>query len=279
MHLRRLTLSTQLAFIALTASFGCAADPTPANDCASLAVGYRNACPLAPGSEGEDVQEVVEICEELNALDDPTRCGPETRDLQRCIAADWGGLLGVLCGDTLLDTACVEEAEILEECLVENPCGAADRCDGECVDRLTDESHCGACGNACTSGQTCELGTCTCTADLENDPLNCGACGNACDPTSAVCREGMCTTPSIGSSCEDASDCGRLPGAVCAEIELGGYCTMPCPGGRCPSGSTCFPRLGAEGLCLADCTVDDDCRVPFVCVSDPESSDRRACGL
>jgi hypothetical protein len=118
------------AYIALAASFGCSADTVPTNDCASLAVRYRNACPIPPGSEGEDVQEVVEICEDLNALDDPTRCGAETRDLQRCIARDWGGLLGVLCGDTLLDTACVEEAQILEECLVENPCGGVACGDG-----------------------------------------------------------------------------------------------------------------------------------------------------
>jgi len=72
-------------------------------------------------------------------------------------------------------------------------------CDGSnangCEVSLTSSNtHCGACGRACSTGQTCVAGACvnnTCGTgmtpcaggacrDLTTDPANCGACGNVC---------------------------------------------------------------------------------------------------
>src|SRR5207253_6048613 len=43
-------------------------------------------------------------------------------------------------------------------------------CNLLCVDPLTDPKNCGKCGNACMTGELCELGFCAmnCTAPLEN---------------------------------------------------------------------------------------------------------------
>ncbi|MFO0609355.1 MAG: hypothetical protein U0324_39690 [Polyangiales bacterium] len=79
------------------------------------------------------------------------------------------------------------------------------RCGDACVDTQTSASHCGACGNACPSGQTCAAGSCVtpCAAgltacgaaciDTRGDAANCGACGNAC-PAGRVCAAGSCVT-------------------------------------------------------------------------------------
>ena len=81
-------------------------------------------------------------------------------------------------------------------------------CGAQCVDTLSDTSHCGGCNLACTAMEFCNAGTCapTCTAPrtqcpggcfyVQNDPNNCGTCGNACG--SNVCYQGGCVAPSAG---------------------------------------------------------------------------------
>ena len=57
-----------------------------------------------------------------------------------------------------------------------------------CGDMQTDAANCGACGQACTSGEACCGGTCT---SLKADRRNCGACGKHCRNGSR-CRKGRC---------------------------------------------------------------------------------------
>src|SRR5262245_37846227 len=47
------------------------------------------------------------------------------------------------------------------------------KCGSDCKDLTSDQQNCGACGNACGAGQTCQASQCQCTAGLL-------ACGGSC---------------------------------------------------------------------------------------------------
>jgi hypothetical protein len=74
-------------------------------------------------------------------------------------------------------------------------------CGGTCRYTAGDAAHCGRCGNACTGGQSCTMGTCGCPAGqtacagacraLATDSANCGACGTVC-PSGASCAASVC---------------------------------------------------------------------------------------
>src|SRR5688500_5412768 len=74
-----------------------------------------------------------------------------------------------------------------------------DRCGDGCADFSADRRNCGACGNACQSGQACSAGSCECAApattcggrcvSTNTDPLNCGGCGNR--QASYICAAGQ----------------------------------------------------------------------------------------
>lgn len=74
-------------------------------------------------------------------------------------------------------------------------------CRGECVDVLSDDDNCGACGVACPMGQRCNAGVC-CDAsrtvcgdrcvDTFSDREHCGVCDFSCDAGSS-CVIGVCT--------------------------------------------------------------------------------------
>ncbi len=79
-------------------------------------------------------------------------------------------------------------------------CPEEEFCSGQCVDLLSDDDHCGQCGNTCDGDLTCDDGQCGCEDDLtacgqscintDTDPLHCGDCDNACD--SGQCDSGQC---------------------------------------------------------------------------------------
>src|SRR5579871_1656762 len=79
------------------------------------------------------------------------------------------------------------------------------KCNGQCVDVLSDNNNCGTCGVICQNGETCQSGQCMgggcmngqqmcngfCT-DTNSDPANCGQCGLACQ-NGQTCQGGQCT--------------------------------------------------------------------------------------
>ena len=98
-----------------------------------------------------------------------------------------------------------------------------------CVDVMTDERHCGACGNQCDDGEDCVDGACSCggagpdcagdttstccgtrCVDLNTDADHCGACRDAC-AGGVSCSEQTC----------GCGDC-REPGACVALACVGG---------------------------------------------------------
>jgi hypothetical protein len=160
-------------------------------------------------------------------------------------------------------------------------------CDGNvangCETPLDTNSHCGACGTACTTGSFCSDGTCvaacssptsycagtqTCN-DLSTDTLNCGACGRTCAvPANA---SSTCASSACGFSCNGSyANCDNNAGNGC-EVDLGasvancGTCgaacslanaTPTCTGGACAV-ATCNPNFGnCDGLASNGCEVN-----------------------
>lgn len=136
-----------------------------------------------------------------------------------------------------------------------------------------DPAHCGACDNACFSGEECIRGTCcaptdadcdgeratACETDLLTSSSHCGACGNPC-PMGASCVDGACVCPTGQAVC----------GASCADISRDSLNCGRC-GRACGAGAECL-----EGSCL-DCVSDDPpFSFPVGCAEDPVSG--RWCG-
>jgi hypothetical protein len=88
------------------------------------------------------------------------------------------------------------------QCKIACP-GTQTECGGLCYDLLTDDKNCGACSNACNTGEVCGNGQCTlncptgqdnCSGscvDLQTNGQNCGTCGTACG-ANEECSAGKC---------------------------------------------------------------------------------------
>ncbi|MFA5061984.1 MAG: hypothetical protein WC526_02475 [Patescibacteria group bacterium] len=135
-----------------------------------------------------------------------------------------------------------------------------------CVDTLTDDHNCGACGFLCTNGAQCVAGVCDCSGnetlsagcpvpgkidavmcvDLKDDPLNCGACGNICP--SGLCADYVCIP--VSSTCTD----GIKDGAE-SDVDCGDGCAKCINGKMCRLNSDCVSGYcNASGIC-ADAPV------------------------
>jgi len=128
-------------------------------------------------------------------------------------------------------------------------------CGCGCVDLNTDDQNCGACGNACATGETCSEGVCTSPCrgdtllcggrcvDVLTDSNDCGECGNVCASNEA-CSGGYC---------------GNCPGTMCGAwcVDLGtdrndcGSCGHACAANETCSDSACAPCAGS--VCGNDC--------------------------
>jgi len=141
------------------------------------------------------------------------------------------------------------------------------RCDDVCVDRDASPAHCGACGNACATGERCEAGACAsiCPAgqtdcdgacrDLSGDRANCGACGSLCS-TGQSCVEGACVLvcaagrSNCGGRCVDLMTAGDNCGACERRCATGTRCMA----GVC-RGDPCGPTDTAAGRCDGNAVV------------------------
>ncbi len=164
--------------------------------------------------------------------------------------------------------------------------GASPRtCGTVCVDLAFDRQNCGACGNACKTGEVCSEGTCQiecggttpqlCNGGCVNAQSNAQACGTTCANCEAttgkgsVCLNGSCTCNAgasprtCGTACVDLAvdrlncgSCGKAcrPGEICS----GGSCQLQC-GGTTPrlcNGGCVNPQDNAHA-CGFDC-IDCD---------------------
>src|SRR5262249_32201745 len=144
-------------------------------------------------------------------------------------------------------------------------------CNGSCIDTQSDTVNCGACGNACGSGEVCINGQCYCPGgkscngrctNINNDPLNCGRCGLACPAGYACCNGNCCQSGAcadIGFSeccpteriCKDSNDLNFCcsEGQICCN----GQCADPCDSRQCeawnPKTCRCEPTCGSCQIC------------------------------
>ena len=166
-----------------------------------------------------------------------------------------------------------------------------DDCDGDCVDTDQNHSHCGECGDPCTTDvdggePVCDDGTCgveclddnetPCEdagicADLDDDEAHCGECGNSCG-ANEVCDGGSCVCDSgyeeCGDQCVDVDSSYDECNGVCVDTDADhdhcGGCDQGCEGievcddgtceENCPSGQT-----ACDGACVDTDTDDDHC--------------------
>jgi MYXO-CTERM domain-containing protein len=119
-----------------------------------------------------------------------------------------------------------------------------DDADGCEVNKLADASHCGHCSVACPSGQTCEMGVCTC-ADADGDGYEDQACGgDDCQDDDSL------VNPAAAEECGDGidNDCdGRIDENCDTE--------PPDDGGGCGCATSSRPAAGLLWLALIGLVV------------------------
>lgn len=184
-----------------------------------------------------------------------------------------GGVLGGLAGVRARDAGavcipfgvrCAGGTQCCTGNCVDNKCACRTgltRCGDSCLNLLTNERNCGACGASCAAGRTCCNGRC---ADTNNNPNHCGACGRRC-PTGVTCVNGACS--SSGTACAVATDCPDDGNPCTVRRCTDGTCSYPpkrclsddnpCTFAACdPENGRCVQaqvvdgtRCGANGLC------------------------------
>lgn len=149
------------------------------------------------------------------------------------------------------------------------PSSAPTRCSGACVNLASSNAHCGACGNACETGEGCSSGQCLSSTpscpgaaptrcggscvDTQTDKSHCGSCGNLCDANKR-CVAGACTggskalcdpcitrnCPAQDSACGAGSACNTF--FDCANACTNQGCIDGCAS-TSPSGYTAYRAL------------------------------------
>lgn len=196
----------------------------------------------------------------------------------------WRVLL--LCGVLFLLAACSARLSSPDERGNSSACGVGLSCGGVCVEPLSDDQNCGACGILCGAGQFCNAGSCeafcvegqancggTCVGVL-SDSQNCGGCGLSCG-AGEFCDKGACTATCSGGLCEgptggqcvhlaiDPSHCGACNNACADGLACqNGKCIAGCAPGRTACGDQCVDVASANlhcGVCGNACPTGQAC--------------------
>lgn len=157
-----------------------------------------------------------------------------------------GALGGVLAKVGLAEAAAQETAAVGDRCRRNRDCDRNERCcNRRCINVLSDERACGACGNRCGSGETCINGACfrSCRG-ARPGVCNTNSCGNLCGCNTTFNGgngDGVCE--SLRGSCTDARVCDQ--NTDCRDGEI-------CVNDGCCAGK---PRVCARPCATADAPV------------------------
>ena len=200
--------AVSLMMVAMTMGLGCTYDhPLSEMACdsddqcegaAHCQDGYCVANEPRNGNDETDAGDIEDMPEDVEVSPEDIGVGPE--DVQDTP------------GDVEVDSGI--DVEVDSGIDVEADCdGSTRRCDGQCVDILSDDDHCGECNNSCVvdaQGATislCESGQCVdqcpdsqnicgteelSCVDTMNDDDHCGECDNDCGD-GHYCDSGTCT--------------------------------------------------------------------------------------
>jgi hypothetical protein len=150
-------------------------------------------------------------------------------------------------------------------------------CGARCIDVSTSNDHCGACGNACASGQRCAMGACVAAmacpegqtdcggacVDTKTNAAHCGACGNPC-AAGQSCAAGQCAATPCGAG---EVRCGASCVNTQSDVNHCGACGAMCPMGQMCAAGACVPatvvcsgtQTNCSGVCVELATSRDHC--------------------
>jgi Protein of unknown function (DUF1592)/Protein of unknown function (DUF1595)/Protein of unknown function (DUF1588) len=130
-------------------------------------------------------------------------------------------------------------------------------CGSQCKTVATDQENCGACGNVCGAGQTCQNGQCQCSSGLlacngmcvSSTATHCGGCGTTC-ASGQVCSQNSCQT-SCGAGETQCSDGACVLTTGGDALHCGG-CNA-CPAGAACNAGVCACAVAGQMMCGSAC--------------------------
>ncbi len=162
-------------------------------------------------------------------------------------------LIGVLMGAWLVVAGCTGKVDSQTP----NCTTGQKACGGQCKTVATDQENCGACGNVCGAGQTCQNGQCQCSSGLlacngmcvSSTATHCGGCSMTCS-SGQVCSQNSCQT-TCGAGETQCSDGACVPTAGGDALHCGG-CNA-CPAGAACNAGVCACAVAGQMMCGSAC--------------------------
>lgn len=216
-----------------------------------------------------------------------TRCAPAALALlvplvAGCDYPDFDFVHAPVAHDASLDATADTSGELHADATLDAPeaevC-ATTVCGGKCVDTASDPMNCGACGNGCPPGASCESGSCKCPGataticgdtcvELAEDPRHCNSCTKGCG-TDGVCNgKGACWCRERMDYCASVDQCRNLQ----TDPRDCGGCDVACNGTQGCARGACVDSCPSD---LAKCPIG----VTFGCVDfDNDDQNCGSCG-
>ena len=133
-------------------------------------------------------------------------------------------------------------------------------CDGVCAEIVGDAGNCGACGNACQTGERCQQGQCVCASGVACGGACCAArevCNVSVDPAACCVAESPATTCAGGICGMVTNNCGQqVDCSACATGEV-------CCAGQCLTGVCCEASDCPRQTCYVTMCLENQCAYPF----------------